>query len=143
MKMALTLVALAAFGLTAVAQDPVTPAEQEFLKNGPKLYTMADALKKSEETGLPVACWMGRHLFADPGARAFSKRMAATTIQAAMDSDGEEGKIDPRTGKAIPTLRLKFSDNGYKSQDALYIPLARFNEPGITEKVLATMRGGK
>ena len=134
MRKILSLAVVAAFGLTAAGQDRTTPAEAAFLKNGPKLYTMADALKQSEKTGLPVVCWMGKHLFANPEARRLSSELGETTIQAAMDTDGTE--FD-RVG-----FRVKFSDNNYADGKTFYIPLARFGDAGTAERILAKVRGG-
>ena len=145
------IVALAAAVLVAWVLTPSTQMltvsaadspEAQFLKDGPKLYTMDEALKESAKTGKPVLCWMGPHLFAEADARQLSKSLGTTTLQAAMDSDGEEGKIDPKTGKPIPVFRVKFSTNNYKDGETIYVPLSRMSEPGMAEKILAKVRGG-
>jgi hypothetical protein len=136
MKRVLTLVVALAFGLAATAQDRSSPAELAFLRDGPKLYTMDKALELSKETGKPVVCWMGRHLFADERARKLSAELGETTIQAAMDADGTEYD---RVG-----LRVKFSSNQYAGdQQTYFIRLANFDKPGTAEKILAVSRGGR
>lgn len=131
MRKLLTLAAMLVLGLTAQAQDK---AEAEFLANGPKLYTMDAALAKSAETGKPVVCWMGKGLFKNEAARRLSTELGETTIQAAMDTDGTEYD-------AIG-FRVKFSTNNYKDGKTIYVPLRRFDEPGMAEKILAKVRGG-
>lgn len=126
------LMAMFAFTVTAGAQDK---AEQDFLKNGPKLYTMEKALELSKATGKPVVCWMGEHLFANESARRLSTELGETTIQATMDSDGTEYD---RVG-----FRVKFSDNGYKDGKTYFIRLANFDKPRTAETILAVSRGGK
>ncbi len=136
MRAMLSLLVVVAFGLTAAGQDRMTVAEAAFLKNGPTLYTMDEALKVSEQTGKPVVCWMGKHLFANPEARRLSSELGETTIQAAMDTDGTEYD---RVG-----FRVKFSDGNYKdTAKTFYIPLNKFDRAGTAERILATARGGK
>lgn len=134
-------------GASAAQYELVSTAEElSFLANGPRLYTMQKALELQKATGKPIVCWMGPHLFSADEARELSGNSVLTrgTIQAAMDSDGEEGKIDPRTGKRIPTYRLKVSTGNYANDtETVYVPLSRFAEPGIAEKVLAKARGGR
>lgn len=113
-----------------------TPEELNFLANGPRLYPMDKALELSRATGKPVICWMGRHLFSDERARDLSNSLKDTTIQAAMDTDGTPyDAVGPR---------LKFSTGNY-GDDAktYYVPLAKFDRPGTTERVLAKARGGR
>jgi hypothetical protein len=138
-------------GLVGYA-DPPNPAEApnvstataeelEFLATGPRLYPMDKAVELSRQTGKPVVCWMGRHLFADERARALSKSLGDTTIQAAMDDDGETGKKDPRTGARIPEHRVKFSDSNYGAgAKTAYIPLDKFDRPDTAERILAFTR---
>lgn len=133
MRMLLSVAVMLVLGLMVNAQD--YKAEREFLKDGPTLYTMDKALEMSKVTGKPVVCWMGQHLFANAEARRLSSSLAATTIQAAMDSDGTEYD---RVG-----FRVKFSTNNYKDGTTFYVPLSRFDEPGMAEKILAKARGGK
>src|SRR4051812_22464561 len=112
MRTVLTLVVALVFGLGATAQDKATPEELAFLKDGPRLYPMAQALELSKETGKPVVCWMGRHLFADPRARKLSSELGETTIQAAMDADGTEyDKLG---------FRVKFSSGNYAPEAKTY-----------------------
>ena len=133
MKTVLSLVVALAFGLAATAQDK---AELEFLRNGPRLYPMDKALELSKETGKPVVCWMGKGLFKNEAARKLSSELGETTIQAAMDTDGTEYD---RVG-----FRVKFSTNNYADTAKVYfVPLARFNEPGMAEKILAKARGDR
>jgi hypothetical protein len=133
MKRLLTLVVALAFGLVVNGQDK---GEADFLKTGPKLYTMDQALKVSQETGKPVVCWMGKHLFANESARKLSRELGETTIQAAMDTDGTEYDS--------VGFRVKFSDGNYKDTAKTYfIRLSNMDKPGQAEKILAVSRGGK
>jgi hypothetical protein len=138
-KFALLIVAafaLVAFSGVATAQDKASPEEAAFLKDGPKLYTMDAALVESAKTGKPVVCWMGKHLFADERARALSKSLGDTTIQAAMDSDGSKDD-------QVAPLRVKFSNNGYKdAAKTFYIPVGQFADPWVAETILSYSRGG-
>jgi hypothetical protein len=135
MKTALTLCVALAFCLTTNAQEKVTPAEKDFLANGPRLFTMEEALKESARTGRPTICWMGKHLFANESARKLSRELGETTIQAAMDTDGTEYDS--------VGFRVKFSDNNYQEGKTYYIRLANMDRAGTAEKILATTRGGK
>lgn len=128
--------ALVAFGGVAVAADKVSAEEAAFLKDGPKLYTMDQALEVSKATGKPVVCWMGKHLFADERARELSRSLGDTTIQAAMDGDGtKDDQVAP--------FRVKFSNNGYKdAAKTFYVPVGQFAWPGAAETILRVSRGG-
>jgi hypothetical protein len=131
------------------ASHGATQEELDFLANGPRLYPMDKALELSKQTGKPVVCWMGRHLFADASARRLSRELGETTIQAAMDDDGETGKVDPRTGNRIPEHRVKFSSSNYQPTalsgplKTAYIPLEKMDRPGAAERILAFARGSK
>jgi hypothetical protein len=128
----------------AIQESRTSQAELDFLATGPRLYPMDKAIQLSRQTGKPVVCWMGKHLFANEQARHLSKELGETTIQAAMDDDGETGKVDPRTGKRIPELRVKFSSSNYAPEaKTAYIPLEKFDRAGTAEKILAFARGGK
>lgn len=116
--------------------DVITKEEADFLANGPRLYSMEKALELSKATGKPVVCWMGKHLFANESARKLSQELAETTIQAAMDKDNTPyDKIG---------FRVKYSSNNYADNQQVYFtPLAKFDDPGRAEKILALARGGK
>jgi len=114
-------------------------AELDFLANGPKLFPMDKAIELSRATGKPVVCWMGQHIFANEKARAASTALGETTIQAAMDSDGE---TIGGNGEALPTLRVKFSSGNYAANSKIaYIPVSKLNEDSPA-KILAFARGG-
>jgi hypothetical protein len=114
-------------------QTELTEAEAKFLADGPRLYPMDKALALSAETGKPVVCWMGKHIFADDKARAASLALADTTIQAAMDSDGTAyDRVGPR---------VKFSNTNYKDDATTYfVPVAKLSET-FPKKILAVARG--
>lgn len=116
----------------------LTEGEADFLANGPRLYSMDKALALSKETGKPVVCWIGKHIFADEKARTVSAELGKTTIQAVMDDDGIS--ID-RDGKRIPANRVKFSSNNYtgNSQTA-YIPVSKLGAKSGS-KILQFIRG--
>lgn len=115
-------------------------AEQDFKENGPRLFSMDDALVLSKKTGKPVVCWMGPHIFANAKARAVSRELGETTIQAVMDTDGE---THDSSGKPLPLHRVKFSNGSYgKDARVAFIPASKLTtESG--KKILAFTRGSK
>lgn len=127
----LSLVMLAGMSF---AGDPLK-SKKDFETDGPKLYTMDEALKVSDATGKPVVCWMGKDLFENKEARKLSLELAETTIQAAMDTDGTEyDKLG---------FRVKFSSNKYKDTEKTYtIRMSNFSKPGVGDEILRVSRGG-
>lgn len=118
----------------------LTAEETDFLVNGPRLYPMDKALALSRETGKPVVCWMGKHIFADAKARKASLALGDTTIQAAMDDDGIP--ID-RDGKDLTKMgpRVKFSTSNYsKDAQTAYIQVKNLNDESPA-KILRFVRG--
>lgn len=114
-------------------------AEKDFLRTGPRLFSMADAQRESARTGKPVLCWMGSHIFASAKARERSEESADTTIQAAMDTDGETRDAK---GNPLPRLRVKFSDRNYTPDAKVaFIPASKLDN-GSVKKILAFTRGG-
>lgn len=77
----------------ATAAEP-TKEELEFLADGPRLYSMDDAIKVGKLKGLPVVCWQGENIFADARARRLATLLKDVTVMAAMPSDPKNPAYD-------------------------------------------------
>ncbi len=129
-----TTIALLVLPTFLLAADPAK-SKADFDKTV-KLYSMDEALKVSEATGLPVACWMGKNIFDKEENRIASLMFKDTTLQATMDKDGS-------AADALG-FRLKFSSNNYKGDEKIYnVKIANLSKPGMVQEVLRIMRGGE
>lgn len=91
-----------------IEEDTRTKEEIEFLAddNSPKMYTMKDAKLVGKIKNLPVACWQGKNMFADPRARRLAMLLKDKAIMAAMDSYEPYPDVD----QFGPKLLLDTSD---------------------------------
>ena len=109
------------------------------MENGPKLFSMDDALALSKKNGLPVVCWVSTNsdrVFADPKAREVSRLLATTTLQAVM-TDTTNDSLTARGP------RVQFSDSDYApTATAAFILTSKLNTES-KGKILTFVRGGK
>jgi hypothetical protein len=109
--------------------------ELDFMKDGPRLYSMDAGKAEAARSGKPLICWMGPHIFANKEARRVSLELKDTTIQATMTADPDQPEYD------VFNPRVKFTTDNYTKGAKVYFMQVKNFGKDAGDKILTAASG--